>query len=132
MAKNESCEQNDLASGWVRTAINWGPGVLLIIVTGPLGGWERVVGWTAGLVWLGALCLWNYSRCRRVHCLFTGPFFLAMAIVTALVGARIVSLGQNSWSVLGNVVLVGAIVLGCGPELLWGRYWQRQPNHQAP
>jgi hypothetical protein len=112
----------DLAASAWRTGVVWGPGVLLIALTGPIGGWPRTLGWTAGLLWLAAFCLWNYARCRRVHCLFTGPFFLAMAVATLLVGFGIFSLGRDTWSILGDVTVAGALVLYCVPEWLWGRY----------
>ncbi len=127
--------QNDLASNGARTALFWGPGVLLIALTSPLGRWGHTIGWTAGLLWLAAMCLWNSARCRRVHCIFTGPFFLAMAIVTLLVGFRVFSLGVNTWGVLGNTILIGGVVLCFGSELIWGRYWRGAPldaMHNVP
>lgn len=117
--------ENDLASGWVRTAIFWGPGILAIALSAQLGWWGHTIGWTAGLLWLAAACLWNSARCGRVHCMFTGPFFLAMAVVTLLAGFSIISLGRNTWGLLGDAILVGGVALCCGPELIWGRYWQK-------
>jgi hypothetical protein len=131
MDTDQSSQRKNLASTYARAAMTWGPGIALMILTGPLGSWARTAGWTVGLVWLGAFCVLNYSRCRRVHCMFTGPFFLGMAVVTLLVGTGAISLGQNSWGVLGNTVLIGGIVLCFGPELIWGRYWPRVPSeHQ--
>ncbi|HWD67361.1 MAG TPA: hypothetical protein VG227_05305 [Caulobacteraceae bacterium] len=101
----------------------WGPGVLLILLTGPLGGWARTLGWTAGLLWLAGLCVWNYARCRRVHCAFTGPFFLVMAGATLTAGAGLWSIGPQTWSVLGDAIAIGGFALCFGPELIWGRYW---------
>lgn len=106
-------------------AVIWGPGVLLLVLTGPFGGWPRTIGWTAGLIWLGAFCLWNTTRCRRVHCLFTGPFFLVMAMVALLAGLGVVSIGANTWNILSGTILVGGIALYYVPELIWGRYWHR-------
>ena len=117
--------QNDLASSAGRMAVIWGPGVMLLILTGPFGRWPRTIGWTAGLLWLGTLCVWNTTRCRRVHCLFTGPFFLVTAMVSLLAGLGIVSLGVNTWNILSGPILVGGVVLHYVPELIWGRYWRR-------
>jgi len=130
MESRQAFIQNDLASTGSRAAFFWGPGVLLLVLTTQLGWWERTMGWTAGLTWLAATCLWNSARCRRVHCMFTGPFFLAMAVLTLLAGFRIISLGESTWNVLGDAILIGGIVLCCGPELIWGRYWQRAPEEQ--
>jgi hypothetical protein len=113
----------DLASTPLRTAVFWGPGVLVLVLSANLGWWEHTIGWTAGLLLLAAMCLWNSRRCRRVHCSFTGPFFFAMAVVTLLVGFRIISLGRGTWKILGDTILIGAVVLCCGSEMIWGRYW---------
>lgn len=117
--------QRDLAAGCARTAITWGPGVLMIIAAGQFGPEIRTIGWTAGLAWLAGFCLLNYARCGRVHCLFAGPFFLAMAALTPLIGLGVLSAGRNAWNVLGAVILAGGVFLTCVPEMLWGRYWQR-------
>ena len=117
--------QNDLASSVGKMATIWGPGVLLIVLTGPLGGWPRTIGWTAGLLWLAAFCLLNSARCQRVHCRFTGPFFLVMAGVTMLAGVGIGSIGADTWNVISGTILVGGVVLYYLPELIWGRYWRR-------
>lgn len=130
MEANPMLVQNDLSSSAARMAIFWGPGVLLLMLTGQLGWWGHTIGWTAGLAWLAIMCLRNSARCQRVHCMFTGPFFLAMAVVTLLVGFRVFSLGNSTWGLLGDTILIGGIVLCFGPELIWGRYWwsaEREP-----
>ncbi|HYK63681.1 MAG TPA: hypothetical protein VEY94_01945 [Patescibacteria group bacterium] len=122
--------KSDLASGCARTALFWGPGIALIVFTAHLGVWARTLGWTAGLLWLAALCLWNAARCRRVHCMFTGPFFLLMAVATLLVGFSGVSFGSATWQILGNTIAIGGVALWLLPELFMGRYWQsRKPAH---
>jgi hypothetical protein len=123
MAPLPKTARGDLAANVWRMVLIWGPGILLITLTGPLGGWGRTLGWTTGLLWLSAMCFWNYARCRRVHCVFTGPFFLAMAGATLLAGFGVWSLGSQTWSVLGDAIALGGVLLCCGPELIWGRYW---------
>jgi hypothetical protein len=71
---------------------------------------------------MGVACIANAARCGRTHCYVTGPFFLAMAIVTFLYGVGIVRLGTNGWNVIGLTILVGAIALSCLPELFFGKY----------
>jgi hypothetical protein len=123
-------QESDLASGCTRTLLFWGPGVALIGLTGPLSLYARTLGWTAGLLWLAAFCLWNVARCHRTHCMFTGPFFLLMAVTTVLVGLGVVSFGRETWQILGDVILIGGVGLCFLPEFLWGRYWQsRTPAH---
>ena len=114
--------RRDLAGSALRTAAIWGPGILLIILTGPIGGLARAVGWTAGLLWLAAMCFWNFARSRRLHCAFTGPFFLLMAALTALAGLGAVPFGAEAWSILGDAIALGGALFYYGPELIWGRY----------
>jgi hypothetical protein len=113
----------DLTATTARTLIWWGPGILLIVFTANLAGMIRPAAWTAGLLWMAGLCLWNLRRCGWVHCMFTGPFFLAMAVVAALAGAGIFSFGAEAWTVLGFAILAGGIALCCVPEMIFGRYW---------
>ena len=42
--------------------------------------------WAPSLAIGGVACLANARQCRRVHCYFTGPFFLLMAAVSLLHG----------------------------------------------
>ena len=125
MQPDSECVENDLASNLTRMATFWGPGVLLMFLTGPLGGWERGFGWTIGLGWLAGMCLLNFARCRRVHCAFTGPFFLALAAVALLAGFGVLTFENNGWNLLGLIALVGGIALTYLPEMVWGHYWHR-------
>jgi len=88
----------------------------MVCLAGDLGWCEHAGWWTARLLWLAGACLWNSVRCGRVHCVFTGPFFLVMAVVTVLIGFRIIWLGRGTWSLLSALILIGAIGLCCGSE----------------
>lgn len=94
-----------------------------MVVTGILAsvGWRTFV-WTAALSTMGAACVVNAVRCGRLHCYITGPFFFAIAVVTLLYGLGVVPLGRNGWSLIGLIVLVGAVALYCLPEIFWGKY----------
>jgi hypothetical protein len=85
------------------------------------GGWRTAV-WTAALTIMGTACLANAVRCGRIHCYVTGPFLLAMAIVSLLYGLGVLPLGRNGWNAIGLTVLVGAITLSCLPEMFLGKY----------
>ena len=101
----------------------WLPAIVLV-VTGAsrlTGGWQTAI-WTTALCIMGAACMVNAVRCRRVHCYLTGPFFLLMALVTLLYGLGLVPLGTGGWNLIGMTILIGAIVLCCLPELFLGRY----------
>ncbi len=45
-----------------------------------------------------------------------------LAVIALRYGLGAISLGRNGWNTLGLILLVGSIVLCCGPELLLGRY----------
>lgn len=82
----------------------------------------RKVIWPVVLTEMGVACLVNARRCGRVHCYWTGPFFLGLASVSALYGFGVLDLGRRGWQDLTAVLLVGSILFGCVPEWIWGRY----------
>lgn len=74
---------------------------------------------------MGGACVANASRCGRIHCYVTGPFFLLAALATFLYGVGVISLGTNGWNLIGMTTLIGAIVLCCLLEMLFGNYRSR-------
>jgi len=42
----------------------------------------RTFLWSTSLAVMGGACLFNSSRCGRVHCRFTGPFFILCAVIS--------------------------------------------------
>jgi len=58
----------------------------------------------------------------RAYCYVTGPFFLVAALAALLYGIGVIPLGANGWNLIGMAILIGAIVLGCVPEVLFGKY----------
>ncbi len=45
--------------------------------------------------WMGIACLMNAKRCKRRHCYYSGPTFIAGGVSILLVGFRVVSLGSD-------------------------------------
>ena len=84
-------------------------------------GWRTAI-WTAALTVMGAACVANARRCGRIHCFVTGPFFLLAAVATLLYGMGVISLGAHGWNLIGLTILIGAIVLCCLPEMVFGKY----------
>jgi hypothetical protein len=83
----------------------------------------RTVLWTLSLGFMGTLCLLNASRCGRIHCYFTGPFFILGAVTSLGYG-----IGLSGWKWIGNITIIGAIVLSSIPELVLGRYRRNRPG----
>ena len=84
--------------------------------------WILTISWTLSLIVMGVACIANARGCRRVHCYFTGPFFLVMAVLSLLYGLQFVPLGPHGWSHIGTVLLVGSVLFCLVPEWIWGRY----------
>jgi hypothetical protein len=82
----------------------------------------RTLLWTASLAVMGVACLINASRCGRVHCRFTGPFFILGALASFAYGLGILPLGPSGWNWIGIGTVVGGLILCCVPELLLGSY----------
>lgn len=82
----------------------------------------RTVFWTLSLGFMGTLCLLNASRCGRIHCYFTGPFFILAALASLGYGIGFLPFGPSGWKWIGNITMIGAIVLSCIPEFVLGRY----------
>jgi len=123
VGKQTSPEQphRDWAGGW-RGLMFWGIPVSILILAAWLPVQYLVVIWPPVLAFMGMACLANARRCGRVHCYATGPFFLIMAVVALLYGLGAIPLGGNGWNTLGLILLVGSVVLCCGPEWIIGRY----------
>ncbi len=115
----------DLAGGMLRPLLVFGLPALAVIGTG-LGRFpERVltIVWPLAFLWLGIACLTNAVRCGRVHCWFTGPFFLVLSALSLLHGTQTLPLGPDGWWLLGKSFGIGAGILYFLPERIWGRYF---------
>ena len=82
----------------------------------------RTVLWATSLAVMGVACLLNASRCGRVHCRFTGPFFILGALTSLGYGLGLLPFGPSGWSWIGQGTIIGAIGLTWVPELFLGRY----------
>src|SRR5262245_3086023 len=87
----------------------------------------RTVLWMLSLGFMGIMCLLNASRCGRIHCYFTGPFFILGAIASLGYGIGLLPFGPSGWKWIGNTTIIGAIVLSFIPEFVFGRY--RRTRH---
>ena len=71
-----------------------------------------------GFAVAGVLCVGNAVRCRRAHCVATGPLYLVAA---GLFLARATGAAIPAGWIIGGVAL--GTVLACVPELLGTRYY---------
>ena len=121
---NDKCAQRDLVKDTKTMWLLWVLPVATILISGYFanGGWVMTVSWTLSLVVMGVGCVANARGCGRMHCYFTGPFFLLMAVVSFAHGLQLLPLGPRGWSYIGTTLLVGGILLCVVPEQVWGRY----------
>ncbi|HLY07652.1 MAG TPA: hypothetical protein VKR31_18035 [Rhizomicrobium sp.] len=91
--------------------------------TGLLGNHPTLVAmvWCACLAWMGAGCVLNAVRCRRLHCYIAGPVFILGAIAEGLVSTGMRIFGSHAVSNIAGATLILAL-LSFIPEMLWGRY----------
>ena len=124
MGEAASRKQDDWVKNSRGFALAWGLPTAALIGAAFVASPARTIVWALALVWMGGACLANAARCGRMHCYFTGPFFLLMAVATLLHGFQVVWLGPNGWIWLGVALLVGYGALWYVPERLWGKYRQ--------
>jgi hypothetical protein len=82
----------------------------------------RTILWSSALSIAGTACLINAFRCGRVHCYFTGPFYLLMAVLSLLYGLGILPFGQFGWVWIGSTVVIVGPILTRIPERIYGKY----------
>ncbi|MGH6992119.1 MAG: hypothetical protein ACRED8_00990 [Caulobacteraceae bacterium] len=116
--------RGDLLSDWRKTLALYGLPTAAIMASGaaPLSDPARGAIWALACLVMAGACLSNALRCGRVHCWFTGPFFVVMALASALLGAGVGNLGRGGWGDLGLLLMVGAASLMFLPEIILGKY----------
>ncbi len=82
----------------------------------------RVVVWIVALIWMGTACILNARRCKRTHCRYTGPYYLAMTAPVVALGLGIVSAGIYAWVVLGVLIVAGSKLIWWATERAWGEF----------
>jgi len=122
LAENRTQGAKDWARSLGGYLIAWGIPSVVLVAAGLLDPAPRALVWAGVLAWMGAGCLLNARRCGRTHCRYTGPYYLAMIVPVALLGAGVVSFGTWAWWVLGAMILLGAKVIWLATEGLWGKY----------
>ncbi len=114
--------RNDWAAGLWSYLPAWILPKAAIIATAFLPVPVRMAVWIVALAWMGTACLVNARRCGRVHCRYTGPYYLALTVPVALVGTGVVEAGAYAWIILGALSVGGGYVITWATEAAWGRY----------
>jgi hypothetical protein len=82
----------------------------------------RAAIWIAALIWMGTACILNARRCRRTHCRYTGPYFIAMSAPVLLLAMGVVSGGFVAWTILGLIILAGTGIIWWASESALGKF----------
>jgi len=88
-----TCDQRDLTGRRGARFVLWQLPLLVFLAGIFVRPSWRIVLWTAALVVAGAACVANAARCGRLHCYFTGPFYLLAALVTLTYGLGLLPSG---------------------------------------
>lgn len=86
-------------------------------------GPARAIIWSIAFGVMGLRCLLNARSCGRVHCYFTGPWFLAGAAGALALGFIEWTLPVEPWPLLANLTCLGALVVFWVSERVFGRYF---------
>jgi hypothetical protein len=108
-----SSRTNLLAWGLPEGAI-----VVGLLVEPPL----RATVWVIALAWMGVACMLNARRCRRTHCRFTGPYYLAMILPVLAFALGAVAVNFNGWLALGFFILLVGKIIWWATERAWGKF----------
>lgn len=100
----------------------WGLPSLAIIVGSQFHASARSLVWSLSLAYMGTACLINARRCGRMHCRYTGPYYLIMIIPVLLLGSNVLSAGPYGWWILGMAILFGGKIIWWATENAWGKY----------
>ncbi|MBL4865879.1 MAG: hypothetical protein JKY67_05840 [Pseudomonadales bacterium] len=120
----EKCQSNinDRVDNKAQFLLFWGLPTLLMAITWLMKPSPLLTGtiWMGALGWMGLACLRNARQCGRVHCFFSGPYFLLAAVSALVVGSQWTQvLSINEFGLLLLIVSPLVCVL---PEIFWGKY----------
>lgn len=113
----------DLVDNPAAFAVAWGLPMAILVGAIWLDHPFKTLLCGGSLTWMGIACLANASRCGRVHCHFTGPFYLLLAVLSVLHGYRILDWGERGWMWLGILVAGGTVLIWSASEVIAGRYF---------
>jgi len=90
--------------------------ILIVIAAGIFLPWEiAIIIFTLFFFFIGGLCLWNYSTCKRVHCQITGIGFTAVGIIALL---NLLSIINLNWGIIWGIYFL-ILIIGYGYEFIY-------------
>jgi len=112
------CEKRDYAQDRKTAFWLWILPLSLAILGFVFGSLRNCI-WPLALAWMGIACVVNAKSCGRVHCTFTGPLYLLIAIVGICAALGVVNV---SWIWLWATAILGTL-LSFVPEWAGKKYW---------
>ncbi len=134
MNEDSKTVSTDITDNLKRLLVAYGlPIVAISLSANYLPVTPRTVVWTLSFLVMGGVCVRNAMSCRRVHCAFTGPWFLLAALASLLHGTGLVDFGgARGWELIGNIGLWGAFAVWVVSEAIWGKYFAKsEPESNA-
>jgi hypothetical protein len=99
----------------------WIPqGAIVVSLLAPVPARSAI--WILALIWMGSACLLNARRCRRTHCRYTGPYYLAMTLPVLALGSGVLSTVFHDWLILAFVILLGGKIIWWATERAWSKF----------
>ena len=130
-----SCENktSDWVSNKTQFIIAWGLPTALLAISGFMNLPAVATGliWMGALSWMGVACLRNARHCGRMHCFFSGPFFLLFGVLALGVGLQLSILQDLTFNHLGLALIIGTPLVCILPELKWGTYKHQSDKEEC-
>ena len=82
----------------------------------------RVGIWAVAFAWMGTACVLNYRRCGRIHCRYTGPYYLAMIVPVLALGIAPVLIPITGWLAIAVAIPIGSKLIWWATERAWGKF----------
>ena len=121
---SEKCETGpqDWVANKGRFILIWVLPATIMMITNAIDLVPLITGiiWSIALSWMGLSCLRNARQCGRMHCFFSGPFFLGAAVFALVTGLQWVQ--WLTFKGLGIILLIGTPLVCVLPEVFWGTY----------
>ncbi len=121
--------QDDITRSGSKLLVLYALPITAVILAAWLGSAiSKTVVFALAFAIMGATCVINTRGCGRVHCAFTGPWFLVAALGSVFYGLEMISLGRYGWLVIGIAGIGGAVVIWIATESIWGQYFRGSRN----